>query len=64
MITISAFKWVPDLAKGQVRDLRVRWALEEAGLPSRAHWPPNSVISRRLRSADANVEMASRRSTM
>ena len=30
MITISAFRWVPDFAKGQVRDLRVRWALEEA----------------------------------
>src|SRR5215470_9702701 len=24
MITISAFKWVPDFARGQVRDLRVR----------------------------------------
>jgi glutathione S-transferase len=35
MITISAFKWVPDLARGQVRDLRARWALEEAGLPYR-----------------------------
>jgi glutathione S-transferase len=35
MITISAFKWVPDFAKGQVRDLRARWALEEAGLPYR-----------------------------
>ncbi len=35
MITISAFKWVPDFAQGQVRDLRVRWALEEAGLPYR-----------------------------
>jgi glutathione S-transferase len=33
MITISAFQWVPDFARGQVRDLRVRWALEEAGLP-------------------------------
>src|SRR5262249_25418417 len=33
MITVSAFKWVPDFARGQVRDLRVRWALEEAGLP-------------------------------
>jgi len=33
MITISAFEWVPDFAQGQVRDLRVRWALEEAGLP-------------------------------
>ncbi len=33
MITISAFEWVPDFARGQVRDLRPRWALEEAGLP-------------------------------
>jgi glutathione S-transferase len=33
MITISAFKWVPEFARGQVRDLRVRWALEEAGQP-------------------------------
>jgi glutathione S-transferase len=33
VITISAFKWVPDFAQGQVRDLRARWALEEAGLP-------------------------------
>ncbi|HWE06737.1 MAG TPA: glutathione S-transferase family protein [Rhizomicrobium sp.] len=33
MITISAFKWVPEFAQGKVRDLRARWALEEAGLP-------------------------------
>lgn len=33
MITISAFAWVPEFAQGQVRDLRVRWALEEAGIP-------------------------------
>jgi glutathione S-transferase len=33
MITISAFAWVPPFARGQVRDLRVRWALEEAGIP-------------------------------
>lgn len=33
MITITAFKWVPPFAQGQVRDLRVRWALEELGLP-------------------------------
>src|SRR5579864_1671980 len=32
MITITAFDWVPDFARGLVRDLRVRWALEEAGL--------------------------------
>jgi glutathione S-transferase len=35
MITISAFKWVPEFAYGQVRDLRARWALEEAGIPYR-----------------------------
>jgi glutathione S-transferase len=35
MIVISAFRWVPDFAQGQVRDLRARWALEEAGLPYR-----------------------------
>lgn len=29
--TISAFAWVPPFAQGQVRDLRIRWALEEIG---------------------------------
>jgi len=28
---VSAFAWVPDFARGRVRDLRVRWALEEVG---------------------------------
>jgi glutathione S-transferase len=37
MITVHAFRWVPPFARGQVRDLRVRWALEEAGLPYRTH---------------------------
>ena len=31
MMQVSAFKWVPPFAQGLVRDLRVRWALEEAG---------------------------------
>jgi glutathione S-transferase len=35
MITISAFQWVPEFAHGLVRDIRPRWALEEAGLPYR-----------------------------
>lgn len=30
-VEITAFQWVPPLAAGLVRDLRVRWALEEAG---------------------------------
>lgn len=33
MIGISAFRSVPPFAQGAVRDFRVRWALEEAGLP-------------------------------
>jgi glutathione S-transferase len=32
-VRITAFNWVPDFARGYVRDLRVRWALEEAGVP-------------------------------
>jgi glutathione S-transferase len=34
-IEISAFRWVPDFAQGLVRDLRIRWALEEIGRPYR-----------------------------
>lgn len=32
-ITITAYDWVPDFAQGFVRDIRLRWALEEAGFP-------------------------------
>lgn len=31
--TITAFKWVPAFARGFVRDIRARWAFEEAGRP-------------------------------
>lgn len=34
-IEITAFRWVPEFAQGVVRDLRARWALEEAGLDYR-----------------------------
>lgn len=30
---VTAFNWVPPFARGLVRDLRVRWALEEVGAP-------------------------------
>jgi glutathione S-transferase len=30
---ITAFRWVPSFAEGVVRDLRIRWALEEIGRP-------------------------------
>jgi len=32
-ITLTTLSWVPPVAVGLVRDLRVRWALEEAGRP-------------------------------
>jgi glutathione S-transferase len=32
-ITITAFESSPDRGRGLARDMRVRWALEEAGLP-------------------------------
>lgn len=32
MIAIHTVDWVPDFARGLLRDLRLRWALEEAGL--------------------------------
>lgn len=34
-IEITAFAWVPPFAQGLVRDLRVRWVLEEIGIPYR-----------------------------
>lgn len=32
-LTIFTYDWVPEGPRGFVRDLRLRWALEEAGLP-------------------------------
>jgi glutathione S-transferase len=36
-IQVSVLPWVPPIIQGLVRDLRVRWALEEAGWPYREH---------------------------
>jgi glutathione S-transferase len=33
MITLTTYQWVPDFAAPLMRAFRVRWALEEAGLP-------------------------------
>jgi glutathione S-transferase len=32
-LILTTFDWVPETPRGYVRDIRVRWALEEAGLP-------------------------------
>lgn len=34
-LVLYTYDWVPEPPRGYVRDLRVRWALEEAGLPYR-----------------------------
>ena len=34
-LIITTLDWVERAPRGYVRDLRVRWALEEAGLPYR-----------------------------
>lgn len=34
-LVLTTYDWVPEIPRGYVRDLRVRWALEEAGLPYR-----------------------------
>jgi glutathione S-transferase len=39
-LILSTFDWVPEMPRGYVRDLRVRWALEEAGLPYRVESVP------------------------
>ena len=42
-ITITAFDWVPWFARGQVRDLRVRWALEEVGQDYEVRYLPQGA---------------------
>ena len=39
-LTLTTFDWVPETPRGYVRDLRVRWALEEAELPYRVESVP------------------------
>jgi glutathione S-transferase len=46
-LILTTFDWVPELPRGYVRDLRVRWALEEAGLPYKVRSVP-------FRDRDAN----------
>jgi glutathione S-transferase len=39
-LILSTYDWVPEPPRGYVRDLRVRWALEEAGLAYRVNSTP------------------------
>jgi glutathione S-transferase len=48
-ITVTGFRWAPPFAQGLIRDLRVRWALEEAGLPYEV-----GLVDLQDRNSDAN----------
>ena len=39
-LILTTFDWVPEVPRSYVRDIRVRWALEEAGLPYRVESVP------------------------
>ena len=39
-LILTTFDWVPEAPRGYVRDLRVRWALEEGALPYRVRSVP------------------------
>ena len=39
-LVLTTYDWVPEPPRGYVRDLRVRWGLEEAGLPYRVESTP------------------------
>jgi len=39
-IVLTTYDWVPEMPRGFVRDIRLRWALEEAGLPYRVENTP------------------------
>lgn len=41
-LILTTFDWVPEMPRGYVRDLRVRWALEEAELPYRIESVPSA----------------------
>lgn len=39
-LVLTTYDWVPEPPRGHVRDIRIRWALEEAGLPYRVESTP------------------------
>src|SRR6202012_241737 len=40
-LVVTTYDWVPEMPRGFVRDLRVRWALEEAGVAYRIESRPS-----------------------
>ena len=44
-LILTTFDWVPEKPRGFVRDIRVRWALEKAGLPHRVESTPFRTLT-------------------
>lgn len=56
--TLTAYDWAPDEGRGLVRDMRVRWALEEVGQPYDVrylHWGQQKEPAHRARSPFGQV---------
>ena len=54
-IVLTTFDWVPKPPRGFVRDVRVRWALEEAQLPYRVKGTPSKSVSPSTTSTSRSV---------
>ena len=44
-LILTTFDWVPEPPRGLVRDIRIRWALEEAALPYRVESTPSGTVA-------------------
>ena len=55
---VTGYDWAPDEGRGLVRDMRVRWALEEVGQPydeRRLHWGEQKEPAHRARNPFGQV---------
>jgi|GEM_PF-2297188 len=48
-LVIVTYDWAPDLPRGFVRDVRIRWALEEAVSPIASRARRSKIAARRIR---------------
>jgi glutathione S-transferase len=56
--TITTFAWVPEFARGFVRDMRPRWAFEEVGQPYAVNLITDSKSPEHRRLGDLETRLA------
>jgi glutathione S-transferase len=56
--TITTFAWVPEFARGFVRDMRPRWAFEEVGQPYAVNLITDSKSLEHRRLGDLETRLA------